>query len=302
MILVGLCTFKRNELLKDALDSLLDLNIPAGHDVEILIVDNDSTSAAKVIFEEYKSKFKIKLHYQVESTKGITFARNKAVEFAINTGAEFLCFFDDDAQVEQNWLVQLVDTYNQFGESIISGPQLSVFDENVPDWAKSTIYFNPRRYKTGVKLPWAATNNVMIPVNFFKKHHVGFDNNLRFSGGSDQCLFMELTAKGEVIHWCDEAIVKERVGIERANPEWIINRSYRYGTTGYYLECKSKGVLLGTASSLAKGAIYLCYGSLQFVFSRKSEYKVLEAKCHIRRGIGWFTGILGKRFQEYKSR
>lgn len=296
MILIGICTYKRQELLLKALESVNHLITPDKL-VEVVVIDNDEDQSAAEIVHSLTDHFSFPVWYVVEPNKGITFARNKAIDFAISKKAEHLCFFDDDAEVDKEWLIKLLQAYDSYG-TIITGPQLSRFSETAPLWAHSSIYFNPKRLLTGTQIRWAATNNVLIPMNIITEYNLRFDNNLRFSGGSDQCLFMEVTAKGIPIVWCDNAIVTESVPEDRTTESWVIKRSYRYGTSGFYLESKVKGVLLGGLISCAKASYYL----LQSLFSYTFTSDKISAKCYLARSKGWIAGIAGARYQEYKDR
>ena len=77
-------TFRRARPLSGTLESLIGQTIfQAGITVEVVIVDNDEQPSAKEIYDEYVDRFQCRLSYLRETTRGIPFARNKVLDYAI---------------------------------------------------------------------------------------------------------------------------------------------------------------------------------------------------------------------------
>lgn len=302
-IIIALCTSKRPELLENAIISLSKINIPEGFNVEFILIDNDMTQSGLEPFNKLSCILPFESRYYLEEEKGITFARNRALIEANKKNADYVAFFDDDAVVEPSWLQRLTHYSSDNCTIITTGPQLSIFEVGCPEWAKEIIYFNPRRYLSGTRLRWAATNNILIPMDIYRKFGIEFDNSLRYSGGSDQCFCMEAKQLGYEIIWVDDAIVKENVPLSRTNCEWVIKRSFRYGSTGFFMHRKEKGLLYAFIASLLKSAYYAFYGLVKLICSKpKNNLARVEGVCLLARSIGWVSGIFNKKHNEYAAR
>ncbi|WP_370552960.1 glycosyltransferase [Edwardsiella tarda] len=302
-IVIALCTNKRPVLLADAMNSLSKVICPSNFTLEFILIDNDISKTGKPVFDSLVNYLPFKSEYYLEAKKGITFARNRALLEASKREADYLAFFDDDAIVSPEWLNNLMHYSTADDLSILTGPQLSVFDKNCPDWATKIIYFNPRRYPCGSKLRWAATNNIVIPMKLYTKYGISFDSSLRYSGGSDQCLCMEARMVGFSIIWVDTAIVREKVTLERANFKWVLNRSFRYGSTGFFMHYKEKGYIYAFILSTLKSIYYILSGVWKVFFSHpKNKLNKIEGVCLLARGMGWISGIFNKKHNEYVNR
>ena len=87
---------------------MLELLLPVVHDcdllLEILVMDNGSSDQTATTVGEYAKRW-AKVIYTNEPKKGLSHARNKAVELA---KGEILAWTDDDLVVTEEWLSNLV--------------------------------------------------------------------------------------------------------------------------------------------------------------------------------------------------
>ncbi|EPT9294290.1 glycosyltransferase family 2 protein [Vibrio parahaemolyticus] len=302
-ITIALCTNNRPQLLKMAINSLSKIIIPECFIVDFILVDNDIKKSGLETFNDATRSLPFKSTYYLENEKGITFARNRALHEASKKDADYIAFFDDDAVVDKYWLHNLLQHTCDEDLTITTGPQLSIFEEGCPEWAKDIVYFNPRRFSSGTKLRWAATNNILIPLSIYKNSGVCFDNSLRYSGGSDQCFCMEAKQFGYDIVWVDNAIVKENVPLSRTNFDWVLKRSYRYGSTGFFMHRKEKGLIYAFVLSFLKFIYYFFIGMGKVIFSMpKNKLAKIEGVCFLTRSFGWLSGIFNKKHNEYAIR
>ena len=99
-----ICTRNRGK----ALDQMLELLLPLVHDndqlLEILVMDNGSSDQTATTVGEYSRRWG-KVVYSNEPNKGLSHARNKAVELA---KGEILAWTDDDLVITKDWLSNLV--------------------------------------------------------------------------------------------------------------------------------------------------------------------------------------------------
>ena len=87
MIVLGLCTYKRREFLLECLNSLKKLKMPLDIKIKIVIVDNDINKSAYDIVKKFSQDIPIPVEYEVETNKGIPFARNRVLRIAIQLRA-----------------------------------------------------------------------------------------------------------------------------------------------------------------------------------------------------------------------
>lgn len=237
-VAIACCTYKRPLKLKYLLESIVKIKKP-DVPVTILIVDNDIEQSAKPVVDEFLDKLKI--HYVVEENKGLSNARNRALQSAIELGVTHFAFVDDDETVDESWLVNHIDFYNKFENIYISnGVVYSIFKENAPDYIKKCTIFAPYVCNELGKIKKTCpSNNVFMPVDVIKDNKVCFSTEFNFSGGEDTDFFSRLTALGFNIGWNYNAKVYEIVDDSRANFKWILKRAYNNGLITGNMKAKS---------------------------------------------------------------
>jgi glycosyltransferase involved in cell wall biosynthesis len=106
---VVVCTHERPEGLDTCLQSLLIQEYP---DFSILVVDNaPATDRSKSVVDALASPL---LQYVVEPTKGLSWARNKALEL-IDGG--IIAWIDDDETADSYWLAELARGFHNYPEA-----------------------------------------------------------------------------------------------------------------------------------------------------------------------------------------
>lgn len=91
--------------------------------VEILIVDNNSSDNTKNVVEKFRDNLPVK--YVFEREQGLTFARNAGINSS--SGAAIL-FTDDDLRFDDKWLSSYLDALHSFPEASYFGGRI------LPDW------------------------------------------------------------------------------------------------------------------------------------------------------------------------
>ncbi|MDH4040233.1 MAG: glycosyltransferase family 2 protein, partial [Gammaproteobacteria bacterium] len=119
-VAICVCTHNRAEVLKRLLLRLRDIELgdidPAA--VELIVIDNNPNSATRDICEQTGTSLPINVHYTTEPEPGITHARNRAVAVALERGAGFIAFIDDDDVPLQDWLLQLLTRQQATGADL----------------------------------------------------------------------------------------------------------------------------------------------------------------------------------------
>lgn len=303
-IAVCLITYQRPDGLKRLLSGLNQLTFKQCEptNLEIIVVDNDLNGTACLLCEQISSEMKWTLKCYVEPRRGIPYARNKAIACAIDH-ADFIAFIDDDEVPEPFWLDQLLHVQRlNNGADVVCGPVLPYFDKPVPDWITKGKFFERPRYPTGHFLNGAATNNVLISSQVFRKMDKAFDERLALSGGSDWHFFRRVHCAGYKIVWADDALVYEWIPTSRANVRWLLQRSYRLGITESFCEIDIEPSLAVRVTCIFKGVRRIIKGALSLPLSFiRGRHEVIKTLRYIYHSVGMLAGVAGRQYQEYQK-
>lgn len=296
---IAICTCQRAQLLRQCLDSIATILLPADTTVTVTIIDNDSGQSARPVVDALASSFPFVLHYVCEARRGIPCARNRAIEETHALRSDYLVFIDDDEWVRPDWLVQLYGYAQQLGgRVVVSGGVISELPASTPDYIRAA--YGNRVYRTGEKLAACATNNVIIPIHVTRDLGLRFDESDPLAGGTDTIFFVEAVAQGVEIRRCAEALVHEAVPESRANLRWLSKRKYRAGITEAWRKQKkgrSKGRILVSAVALSgletAGALFVTLAGNKKVATR------LWLKACKYWGVA--NGVVGRKVDSYRS-
>jgi succinoglycan biosynthesis protein ExoM len=301
-VVVGLLTYNRNELLEQALLSLSRIIVPTDLVVSVVVCDNFKLNHAKVVIEKQKLDFSVE--YLYEDKKGIPFARNKVVDYAINEGANYVAFFDDDEEVDYKWLQNLYDTILNYNADVSVGRVISIYSEEVDEWVVQSGFFDERRKKTGSNLRYAATSNILYSIKIFKDWGLRYDEKFQFTGGTDNFLAADILRTGGKIVYTDESIVREIVASHRATFKWMYLRKFRCGANDimYFRRLKKNGfkalLTIGKYGLMSILRILLNTINLLLTFKKTYAYKVAFETALT---IGYIAGIFNLKYEEYKK-
>jgi succinoglycan biosynthesis protein ExoM len=240
-IVVCVCTRERPQMLDACLLSLMRQRTPEGASVAAVAVDNEPAPNNQAEVERFAGVFPFPLHYVHQPDQGIPQARNAALEKALELGADWICFLDDDEEATAEWLVRLHGALARHGHrcgacgavegpDVVLGPVRYVFPEGAQQWRQRGQYGDWGR-ADGDELPSAATNNVIFRAALVREAGLRFDVGLRFAGGEDVLFFRRMKAAGARIVWAADAIVTETVPWERITLRGHIRKSYRKGAS-----------------------------------------------------------------------
>ena len=233
---IAICTWNREELLEETLNSFKHLQIPTEVALRVLIVDNHSTDNTPGVIEDFANSEFASTHQVVplvENVQGHTVARNRAVE-AI--AGDLVIWTDDDVIVSENWVNKYVDAANQHPEygffgSVIEprfvGKQSKWISTNwdklkgcfaARDLGSEWIEFSDQR------LPYGA--NFAIRAEVQQKHR--FNTSLGRSGedvtGEDELeLFRRILASGIRGCWVPGAPVQHQIPPQRASERYVFD-------------------------------------------------------------------------------
>lgn len=232
-VAVAVPTFRRPELLRSCLGSVLEQEF-AGCLVHVLVIDNDPAGSARSVAFDLAERFPGRVNYLREAERGLAAVRNRAL--AEVEGYDFLAFIDDDERAQPNWLGRLLCAADEFGAAVINGSVLSDLESGGPTWVAHSRLFRRQLPKRGTLLPFCAANNVLLRVAEVGRTGVRFDPKFGATGGEDTDFFMRLHDAGLAIVSEPAAEVAEFVPLNRQTVAWIFGRYVR--TAGLWVRIR----------------------------------------------------------------
>lgn len=226
-IAVTLCTRKRPQMLGDCLKSLFDQAFPPDVSLALIVVENDDHAHSREMVEALaRERGSPPVTYAHEPRLGIPFARNRALALALKHDPDWIGFIDDDEVASSNWIRNFVQAANSVPCDVLQGPVEYHYPTSTPSW----MPLPTRKHQpTGQVLRTAATNNTFMRARIARWDGLGlrFNEDMRFTGGSDNEYFYRATDLGARICWMDEAVVHENVPKNRITLRWQIGRCHR---------------------------------------------------------------------------
>ena len=250
---IAIPTFRRPQDLKRAVIGVLaqagELVGGSGagkgvSDVEVLVIDNDAEGTARqaalaaaadagvVVRSSAKAPEEsgsVGLRYVVEERPGVAAVRNRALDET--GGRDLLVFIDDDEEPEPGWLAALVGLWASTGCQAVAGPVIPVYEAEPEEWVRQGEFFVRRTWPTGTVRPVAASNCLLLDLEFVRRAGLRFDEAFGATGGEDTLFTRRLSVAGGVIRWCDEARVRDHVPASRLTRPWILRRQRSHAAT-----------------------------------------------------------------------
>lgn len=125
-------TYNRAEMLGRTLASLHAADAPAGLDVRVTVVDNNSKDRTRETVAEWEERFGGRLGYVFE---GAAQGRAPAVNAGIRaTSGDLVGLIDDDEEVDGGWLKCIGEVFGAGGVDFIGGPCVPRWGAECPDW------------------------------------------------------------------------------------------------------------------------------------------------------------------------
>ena len=116
IVTIAVCTRDRADQLRETLEAMTRLQVPAQLDWELIVVDNGSTDATPDVARRFAQRLPLLLVH--EPRGGLSIARNRAVD-AVR--GDYIVWTDDDVTVDPGWLAGYVAAFSRWPEAAVFG-------------------------------------------------------------------------------------------------------------------------------------------------------------------------------------
>ncbi len=305
-LVIAVCTAQRPKMLQACLDSLDNLIAPANTEMAIVVVENDPvphfTGAAA---EDVKKRLSLPVFFHHEKRKGIPFARNTALDAALEHNPDWVALIDDDERAEPDWIEKLLAACLEHEAEVANGPVRRIYEKPAPHWWKSQL-LKPR--PTGSIITEAPTNNVLLSGRIIARNGLGlrFDERLTF-GSEDIDFFRRTHAAGAKMIWVDDAFVEEDIPASRVTTGRLLSRMHMAATSGAFNIVLREGRLKAGLHFIPKSLRRMFFGLLATIvgfvlkpFARKRGEKLFYyGLIRLMKGSGNLRGLLGRAHNYY---
>lgn len=297
-VTIIVCTYRRPNLLRQLLDSLRVQEVQ-GVQGKICIVDNDAMQSARAVVAAMADGYPWPLHYHVQPVKNIARTRNLGLA---QVDTDYVAFIDDDEVATPQWLASLLQTARTGSAELVFGPVVPVYPQGMAPWLIAGGFYERPRHVSGSEVPLleARTGNVLIKASVLGQGALCFDEALGLSGGEDYAFFQQLYCEGVTALWSDEAVVTEEVPLERAEPRWLLKRSFRIGSVEACLVRRS-----GRVGQVARVLLKACYlagknAVLLLPYPCRSKQYNFRLLRNLAISCGIFYGLVNGPYREYQ--
>ena len=229
-ISIVICTYNRALYIADAMESLYRQTLQKDL-FEVIVANNNSTDNTKDVCNEFlASHTDANFYYLEEKRQGASYARNTGAAIA---KGELICFMDDDAIADDDYLERIVKFFEEHPDA--GGLGGRIIPKYIPaepkwmsyyvsslvgnfDYAPQVEIFKPGKYPL--------ESNMIIrtvdfrAVNGFNEALTGVVGTLRI-GGEGKDFFYKLQALGRQIYYDPAIRVQHVIEVKKLTSEYM---------------------------------------------------------------------------------
>lgn len=303
---ICICTCNRPRMLERLLDALrhVDLGDLELEGVDIVVVDNDPSGAARGVCAQASRSHPFPIHLAEETRRGIAFARNRAVAEALARRADFIAFLDDDDIPQRDWLLELLSRQRETGADLVGGTWRWQIEPQASVWARLAPMFKTRdvsKRKRGIP-SWMATCNVLIgrrAVECLGPEPTVFSHDFGDLGSEDTDFFIRARNGGATIEVAEKSVVNRYYEDHRLTVRGMLRYAFRRGNAEVHLTRKHEppaGLRRAKAKAIRKLGLSLVVLPAA-IFSKRLLARRIYATSY---GLGMLYGFFGGQFEYYR--
>jgi len=239
-----ICTRNRASYLGNTILKAAAQTLSTGS-FEILVVDNGSTDQTPEAVHKCQSIItKVSVRYVVETEVGLSAARNRAIREA---KGRILCFLDDDAMPEPEWLEWLMRGYiNKPSTMCVGGAVVPIYETELPVWFPEELESIFRPQVHGSTLYQALYPQYPYGANFSIRaeaiRHIGeFNTALGYKDNNlipceETEFLLRLEKAGFKVFIEPRAVVNHIIPTNRLTHDYLRRRQYAYGRARAFMD------------------------------------------------------------------
>lgn len=273
-ILICVPTCMRPVMLGECLRSLAQTRTPPEFAVSLAVIDNDAAKSAREVFAA--ARFPFAARYVSEPRRGLSSARNRALDEAKGETATHIAFCDDDQTVDKNWLCALASGMEETGADAIGGYVEDIFPGGKTPWWVRPSKVSPEESAKTTKAGFP-TNLLLMKARVFDE--LRFDECFNLTGAEDYDFSRRAMLRGFVSAYTGKAKARSEVPAARATFSNHFKSQWQR-QTGYVLSHRNTdGATAATLRFLPSGIVKTVKGALYCVLA------VLFGRKTLRRGV-----------------
>lgn len=235
LISVAVCTYNRDELLTNVLQTLCQQNLEKTC-YEIIVVDNNSSDNTRAVAEQFCSNHS-NIHYCLETKQGLSNARNRGWQEALG---DYVAYIDDDSKVPEQWLSVAKDIIDNVSPSVFGGPFYAFYNTPKPRWFKDCY----GSYELGNEAR-ALAKEFIFGGNIFLRRRLlaslgGFSNSFGMNGhkigyGEEIVLQLKIrdTLSDQLFYYDPRLYVYHLVEAKKMTLRWRAQQGFAGGRNSY---------------------------------------------------------------------
>jgi glycosyltransferase involved in cell wall biosynthesis len=305
-VTVTIQTYNNADVLGRVLQGLGTLRCPDGADYEILVVDNNSDDETARVIERSRSGLGARLRRVFEPNQGLSYARNRAIAEA---RGEVICFLDDDALVDSNWLAGHIEVYREDERTVAAGGRVLLqwpVGWSRPGWLSADL----DGYLSGVDLgqdrqvmrypryPFGC--NMSVRRRTAEQIH-GFSVRLGRKKSSlisneEKHFFHKIHRMGGQVIYTPDALVHHMVPMTRLGRRFFLRRGYAQGISNVIFQTETdsaKRAFLWHLRQVAVGVMLFGGASVRTAvgcLSRRTRPSGFSRLVQTVYGLGYLVG------------
>lgn len=312
-ILIAVTTLNRPVLLGHALNSLALQICPNGAEIEILVIENQAPTTVEPIVAAVHCPFPI--HLISEGRRGLSYARNAALDHAISNGFDWMAFIDDDEEAPPEWIGNLhrgalsrnLDLCG--GHTIPHNPHETLTAlqkyllQGIVNSERQKSKRFARKVRTGAdKTDCLSTANWMCKLSAVARAGIRFDLRLNLSGGEDMKFSQDSIKAGLVLGRILDAPVYDTAHTSRLSFAYLVKREKDQEITDFRRRYAFNGETAPTRKIWPSASLKFIHGAFLVTFGALTGPKnVVHGLRKIGRAQGRILAARGASSSHYDA-
>lgn len=295
IVAICVCTHQRPGMLTRCLRSLAELNRHSYWKFVFIIVDNETLPNNRTIVNEFERTVNYTVKYVHQPRRGISVARNAALEMALEQKADWICFFDDDQYVDKNAVVAAYlvaqDTRAQI---VFMRLFYLVQDKLIQNMVNPTVNFGQG-------------GGCLLDTSLIKSSGLAlrFDEEFGLGGGEDGAFFSLARSLGVTSANAHNAIVYEERVMAKTTHKMQLYAAYCGAADAYKLNTRTGHInfqlpwtIFRKLTSIIEIPFLLLYFFISPALFYSRSYKIAY---RFSQACGYIAGILKLNPEYYKK-